>query len=173
MGKPNEIPAVPKYIQEWESPFGPEARRFPLQVVGHHTLARVHSTMAGVDWLEEAFPQRVFVNPGGCRGARASRTATRSASFNDRGELTIRCRVTQRIMPGVVAIPQGAWWTPTRQGARPRRVGERADVGALDAAGVRQRAAHGHGGSVEGVTAGWRLATGGRPAACIDGRWIR
>jgi anaerobic dimethyl sulfoxide reductase subunit A len=32
--------------------------------------------------------------------------------FNDRGVLTIRCRVTRRIMPGVVAIPQGAWWTP-------------------------------------------------------------
>jgi anaerobic dimethyl sulfoxide reductase subunit A len=36
--------------------------------------------------------------------------------FNDRGELTIRCRVTRRIMPGVVAIPQGAWWTPNEKG---------------------------------------------------------
>jgi anaerobic dimethyl sulfoxide reductase subunit A len=24
--------------------------------------------------------------------------------------------VTARIMPGVVAIPQGAWWTPAEQG---------------------------------------------------------
>jgi anaerobic dimethyl sulfoxide reductase subunit A len=36
--------------------------------------------------------------------------------FNGRGELTIRCRVTRRIMPGVVAIPQGAWWAPTATG---------------------------------------------------------
>ncbi len=44
MGKPEEIPAVPKYIQEWDSPFGPEAERYPLQAIGHHTLHRVHST---------------------------------------------------------------------------------------------------------------------------------
>ena len=65
-----EIPAIPKYIQEWESPFGPEAKKHPLQVVGHHSLARIHSTMSGVDWLEEAFPQRVFVNPIDAVGAR-------------------------------------------------------------------------------------------------------
>jgi anaerobic dimethyl sulfoxide reductase subunit A len=115
MGKPDEIPAVPKYIQEWESPFGAEARRFPLQVVGHHTLARVHSTMAGVDWLEEAFPHRVFVNPADA-AARGIRNGDEVRVFNDRGALTIRCRVTKRIMPGVVAIPQGAWWAPTDTG---------------------------------------------------------
>jgi anaerobic dimethyl sulfoxide reductase subunit A len=115
MGKPDEIPAVPKYIQEWESPFGPEARRFPLQVVGHHTLARVHSTMAGVDWLEEAFPHRVFVNPADA-AARAIGNGDEVRVFNDRGALTIRCRVSKRIMPGVVAIPQGAWWAPTDKG---------------------------------------------------------
>ncbi len=115
MGKPDEIPAVPKYVQEWESPFGPEARRFPLQVVGHHTLARVHSTMAGVDWLEEAFPHRVFVNPADA-ATRGVRNGDEVRVFNDRGALTIRCRVTRRIMPGVVAIPQGAWWAPTPQG---------------------------------------------------------
>ena len=36
--------------------------------------------------------------------------------FNDRGEMRIACRVTARIMPGVVAIPQGAWWTPAELG---------------------------------------------------------
>ena len=115
LGRPDEIPPVPKYIQEWESPFGPEARRFPLQVVGHHSLARVHSTMSGVDWLEEAFPQRVFVNPVDA-SARSIANGDSVRVFNDRGELTIRCRVTRRIMPGVVAIPQGAWWTPNDKG---------------------------------------------------------
>jgi len=115
MGRPDQIPAVPKYIQEWESPFGAEARRFPLQVVGHHTLARVHSTMSGVDWLEEAFPHRAFVNPVDA-SARAIANGDEIRVFNDRGELTIRCRVTRRIMPGVVAIPQGAWWAPSDKG---------------------------------------------------------
>jgi anaerobic dimethyl sulfoxide reductase subunit A len=115
MNAPKEVPAVPKYIQEWESPFGPEARAYPLQAIGHHSLARVHSTMSGVDWLEEAFPQRVFVNPVDA-AARGLRTGDLARVFNARGELRIPCRVTTRIMPGVIAIPQGAWWTPGEDG---------------------------------------------------------
>lgn len=114
LGKPAEIPAVPKYIPEWEPPSG-AAGRFPLQVIGHHTLARVHSTMAGVDWLEEAFPHRLFINPLDA-AARSIANGDEVRVFNDRGELTIRCRVTRRIMPGVVAIPQGAWWAPGEKG---------------------------------------------------------
>jgi anaerobic dimethyl sulfoxide reductase subunit A len=115
LNKPAEIPAVPKYIQEWESPFGPEAKRFPLQVVGHHTFARAHSTLEGVDWLEEAFPQRVFINPLDA-ASRGVENGSLVRVFNDRGEMRLPCRVTARIMPGVVAIPQGAWWTPADTG---------------------------------------------------------
>lgn len=115
LGKPEEVPPVPKYIQEWESPFGPEARKYPLQAVGHHSLARVHSTMAGVALLEEAFPQRAFLNPIDA-AARKIANGDDVLVFNDRGRMLIRCRVTRRIMPGVVAIPQGAWWKPDAQG---------------------------------------------------------
>jgi anaerobic dimethyl sulfoxide reductase subunit A len=115
MKRPTEIPAVPKYIPEWDGPFDAVARRFPLQVVGHHTLARVHSTMSGVDWLEEAFPHRLFINPLDA-AARSLSNGDEVRVFNERGELAIKCRVTRRIMPGVVAIPQGAWWAPTEKG---------------------------------------------------------
>lgn len=113
--KPKEVPAIPKYIQEWESPFGPEVKKFPLQALGHHSLARVHSTLAGVDWLEEAFPQRVFINPIDA-SARGIQNSDEVRVFNDRGEMRLLCRVTKRIMPGVVAIPQGAWWAPDEKG---------------------------------------------------------
>jgi len=115
MGTPKEIPAIPKYIQEWESPFGPEARAYPLQAIGHHSMARAHSTLEGVDWLEEAFPQRVFINHVDA-SARAISNGDTVRVFNGRGEIRLRCRVTRRIMPGVVAVPQGAWWTPDAQG---------------------------------------------------------
>jgi len=36
--------------------------------------------------------------------------------FNDRGEMVIPARVTERIMPGVVDIPQGAWYDPDEHG---------------------------------------------------------
>jgi anaerobic dimethyl sulfoxide reductase subunit A len=109
------IPAVPQYLQEWESPFGPEAARFPLQVMGHHTMARVHSTHDNNDWLREAFPQRVFLNELDAR-ERGIADGAEVRVWNDRGETVLPCRVTPRIMPGVVDIPQGAWWAPDENG---------------------------------------------------------
>ena len=115
MNKPDVIPAVPKYIREWESPFGPEAKKYPLQVIGHHYLATVHSTLDNVDWLREAWPQRVFINPLDAE-PRGISNGDEVKVFNDRGATRVRCRVTKRIMPGVIAIPQGAWWNPDEKG---------------------------------------------------------
>ena len=36
--------------------------------------------------------------------------------FNDRGEVIIPVKVTQRIMPGVVDLPEGAWYRPDSKG---------------------------------------------------------
>jgi len=147
MGNPNEIPAVPKYIQEWESPFEEQdtdktdfteshgfslnqkeirvnpcpsvqsvsKKVFPLQAIGHHTLARVHSTHANNDWLQEAFPQRIFINPIDA-AARDIHDGDLVRVWNERGELVIPVRITLRILPGVVDIPQGAWWKPDVNG---------------------------------------------------------
>jgi anaerobic dimethyl sulfoxide reductase subunit A len=115
LGRPDVIPAVPKYIREWESPFGPEAGAYPLQAVGHHALSRVHSTHDNVDWLNEAFPQRALINPADA-AARGLKDGDPVRVFNDRGAIVLPCRVTNRIMPGVVDIPQGAWWTPDTDG---------------------------------------------------------
>ncbi len=113
--QPDVIPAVPKYIQEWESPFGPEAEKYPLQAIGHHTMQRVHSTHANNDYLREAFPQRVFLNPLDA-AARGIKDGDLVRIFNERGVVVLTCRITKRIMPGVVDIPQGAWWEPDGQG---------------------------------------------------------
>jgi anaerobic dimethyl sulfoxide reductase subunit A len=113
--KPEEIPAVPKYIQEWESPFDAAAEKYPLQAIGHHTLQRVHSTHDNNDWLEEAFPQRVFINPLDAAD-RKIQDGDEVRVFNERGALVLPCRVTPRIMPGVLDIPQGAWYEPDESG---------------------------------------------------------
>jgi len=115
LGRADEIPAVPKYIQEWESPFGAEAERYPLQAIAHHYMARVHSTHANNDWLVEAFPQRAFINPLDAE-PRGIADGDLVRVFNDRGETALPCRVTPRILPGVVDIPQGAWWQPDENG---------------------------------------------------------
>jgi anaerobic dimethyl sulfoxide reductase subunit A len=36
--------------------------------------------------------------------------------FNDRGTVVLPAKVTERIMPGVVSIDQGAWFNPDKQG---------------------------------------------------------
>ncbi len=115
MGQPDEIPPVPKYIQEWESPFGPEKERYPLQALGHHYMGRVHSTHANVDWLNEAFPQRVFLNKLDAK-SRGIVDGDIVKVYNERGATILPCRVTKRILPGVVNIPQGAWWMPDENG---------------------------------------------------------
>ena len=153
LNNPVVIPAIPKYIPEWEAPFtsgreantpipsaisssgerSPKAQdlpsskqtffsttvstsaEYPLQAIGHHTLHRVHSTHDNNDWLEEAFPQRVFINPIDACG-RGIKDGDKVRVFNDRGTLILPCRVTTRIMPGVVDIPQGAWWSPDKEG---------------------------------------------------------
>ena len=112
---PDEVPAIPKYIQEWESPFGEESGKYPLQVIGTHFMPRVHSTFANVDWNREAFPQRVFINPLDA-AARGLEDGQQVRVFNDRGTVILPCRISRRIMPGVVNIPQGAWWKPDGQG---------------------------------------------------------
>jgi anaerobic dimethyl sulfoxide reductase subunit A len=107
LGTPDEITAVPKYIQEWESPFGPEAQDYPLQAMGHHYMGRVHSTHDSVDWLQEAFPQRVVMNDLDAE-ARGIADGDLVRFYNERGAMILPCRLTNRILPGVVNIPQGA-----------------------------------------------------------------
>jgi anaerobic dimethyl sulfoxide reductase subunit A len=132
LGRPEEIPALPKYIQEWESPFGAEAEKYPLQAIGHHYMARVHSTHANNDWLVEAFPQRVFINPLDAE-QRGIADGDLVRVFNERGELALPCRVTPRILPGVVGHPAGGVVAARRKGRGPGRLGQRADLCPLDA----------------------------------------
>jgi anaerobic dimethyl sulfoxide reductase subunit A len=86
-----------------------------LQVIGHHYMARVHSTHANNDWLVEAFPQRAFINRLDAE-KRGIADGDLVRVFNERGETVLPCRVTLRILPGVVDIPQGAWWQPDENG---------------------------------------------------------
>jgi anaerobic dimethyl sulfoxide reductase subunit A len=110
------LPPIPKFIPEWEGgPWDPLHEKYPLQAFGRHYQRRTHSTLDNIDWLEEAMPQRLFMNPidAAPRGI-ADGDVVRV--FNDRGELTVRVRLTRRIIPGLVDLPQGAWWTPDERG---------------------------------------------------------
>jgi anaerobic dimethyl sulfoxide reductase subunit A len=110
-----EIPAIPKYITEWESPFGAESAKYPLQAMGHHYMPRVHSIHHNNEWSMEAFPQRAFMSFEDA-SARNIKNGDLVKIFNERGSMIIKCRLTRKIMPGVVDIPQGAWYNPDKKG---------------------------------------------------------
>lgn len=112
---PLEIPAVPKYIPAWEGPDDPLREKYPLQCIGHHYKRRVHSTFDNTDWMEEVGRQEIWMCPPDA-DRRDIRNGDKVKVFNDRGVMVIPVKITPRIMPGVVSVPQGAWWTPDHEG---------------------------------------------------------
>jgi anaerobic dimethyl sulfoxide reductase subunit A len=58
-----------------------------------------------------AEPQRVWMNPQDAR-ARGIGADELVEVFNRSGTIAIPAKITERIMPGVVAINQGAWYRP-------------------------------------------------------------
>ena len=108
LGKDDVITPVPQYVQSWESAKDPLAKDYPLQLIGFHTKARVHSSYANVDWLNEAVPDEVWINPLDAE-KRGIKAGSQVEVFNGRGRILIHAKVTPRIMPGVIAIGQGAW----------------------------------------------------------------
>lgn len=110
-----EIGGTPRYIPAWDGPHDPRTRHYPLQCIGPHTKRRTHSTFDENAWMEELEPQRMWIS-GRDALARGIRTGDKVEVFNDRGSLVITAWVTRRIRPGVVSIPQGAWYQPDRNG---------------------------------------------------------
>lgn len=103
---------LPEYVETWEGPL--EARnseKYPLQIIGHHFKGRTHSTYGNVDWMKEAHHQTAWINILDAQ-ARGISNGDQVFVYNDRGTVKLEARVTERVMPGVVSIPQGAWYHP-------------------------------------------------------------
>lgn len=110
-----DIPPVPKYLETWEGPDDPLAREYPLQMVTVHSKARAHSCFDNNPWLREIALQRVAINIEDAR-SRGIEHGDLVRVFNGRGETIIAAEVTERVMPGVVALGEGAWYKPDEKG---------------------------------------------------------
>ena len=110
-----EIPPIAKFIPSWEGRNSPMAEKYPLQLISTHLKRRTHSQFDNVPWLRELETQAVLLNTIDAR-ARDISDGDTVRVFNDRGEVIIPAKVTERIMPGVVDIPQGAWYSPDERG---------------------------------------------------------
>jgi anaerobic selenocysteine-containing dehydrogenase len=104
----DKITALPEYHPTWGDRGQEGSVDYPLQCVGHHAKQRTHSTYGNNPWLEEAAPQMVWINPLDAQ-QRGISHGDRVRIFNVFGQTETRAKVTPRIMPGVVSLPQGAW----------------------------------------------------------------
>ncbi|NCH57448.1 dimethylsulfoxide reductase subunit A [Cronobacter dublinensis] len=109
------IHPLPVYSPGFEQVTDPQRARYPLQLTGFHYKSRTHSTYCNVDVLQAACRQQIWINPQDAQ-ARGISDGDRVRVWNARGEARIEAKVTPRIMPGVVALGEGAWYQPDAQG---------------------------------------------------------
>ncbi len=115
LGETDIIRPLPEYVPSWEGHEAPEVKTYPLQMFGFHFKARAHSTYGNVDVLKDACRQEIWVNPVDAKKRNIS-NGDMLKVWNGRGEIRIPAKITERIMPGVVAMGQGSWYAPDKNG---------------------------------------------------------
>ena len=110
-----KLPPIAKYLETWESKNDPMAQKYPLQLISSHLKRRTHSQFDRVPWLREFETQCLMMSTCDAK-KRGIKDREKVRVFNDRGEIMIQAQVTERIMPGVVDLPQGAWYEPDENG---------------------------------------------------------
>jgi anaerobic dimethyl sulfoxide reductase subunit A len=105
------IPPIPKYIEHWEGLNDPLAAKCPLQLISFHHRTKAHASFESTPLLKELEPHAIWINSADAK-LRGISNGERVNVFNDRGMLAILAYVTERIMPGVVAIGEGASFQP-------------------------------------------------------------
>ena len=102
------IPYIPKFIESWESLNSPKTEQFPFHLVTPHPRWRTHSIFNNIPWLRETYEQEVTINASDAKrlGIRQGDTVE---IWNDRGKVVVPAYVTERCMPGVAVLFEGAW----------------------------------------------------------------
>ena len=94
---------------------------------GEISIPQDHDTVAGMpsEALKRSYSRRLERNQRKVQGGKRERKKIRRAQLYalrevsltvDRGEVVLQARVTERIMPGVVNLSQGAWYDPDESG---------------------------------------------------------
>ena len=109
------MPSIPKYLSHEEHYDAPLAKKYPLQLLTPHNKRRTHSSISMIPWLEEVEPHMVWINPIDAE-PRGIEYGDLVDTFNDRGRVRIPANVTERVIPGVVVVYQGAWYNPNEDG---------------------------------------------------------
>jgi anaerobic dimethyl sulfoxide reductase subunit A len=104
------IPPIPT----WIAPFREEGR-YPLKLCTPKSRARTHSIHGNQPRLARVDRDDVWMHPADA-SARGIKDGALVRVFNAHGATLLPARVTDRIARGVVAIKEGAWFTPGADG---------------------------------------------------------
>ena len=114
MGDPL-LPPIPTYIETWEGVNDPLTEKYPIQLITNHSKRRANAQFDTFPWLKEQIPHSLIMGAADAQ-QRGIIDGDEVRVFNDRGETIIPAKVTQRVMPGVAILPEGAWYDPDDKG---------------------------------------------------------
>jgi trimethylamine-N-oxide reductase (cytochrome c) len=111
-------PAVPKYLPSPEAA-GETAARYPLLLTSPHAKMGRHSQWQNLAWHRDDYQMnldglaRLMISAADA-AARGIATGDRVRVQNARGSVLCAALVTERLMPGVLRLYEGGWYTPAR-----------------------------------------------------------
>jgi anaerobic dimethyl sulfoxide reductase subunit A len=102
------IPSIPKWIEPWESLNSPKTAEYPFHLISPHPRWRTHSIFNNCTWLRETYEQEVTVNASDAKKL-GVKTGDIVELWNERGKVVVPVYATERCMPGVLVLHEGAW----------------------------------------------------------------
>lgn len=90
---------------------------YPLEVSAFHYKKSTHSVYANNSIIAASAPHWLWINPVDAE-ARGIADGDMCRVFNSHGEVRIRAKVTGRIIPGLVVMPEGQWHDADMAGDR-------------------------------------------------------
>lgn len=97
--------------------YGSVTDEYPLYCCGFHHKSRVHSSFGFIPELEQVARQQIWLNPLDAEG-RGIENGDLCNVKSPAGEIRIEARVTPRVIPGSIGLPQGAWHKASMSGDR-------------------------------------------------------
>lgn len=81
---------------------------YPYQIFNPHYLRRSHTQFDNLPFLRQAFSNPVFISAADA-AEKGVETGDIVRIYNDRASSLRPASVTERLMPGVIALPHGPW----------------------------------------------------------------
>lgn len=112
----DSINALPVFTPGFNG-YGSTTSEYPLYCAGFHHKSRTHSSFGFIPELEQVARQQIWINPLDA-DPKSIKDGDICTVKSPAGTIRIEAKVTPRIIPGTVGIPQGAWHKANMNGDR-------------------------------------------------------